>query len=167
MNASLLNSVPDFRNILTYYIGQEAIVTDNSVQPARIDRIKSVSKDLVSFHNGLINYRFNDPGAKLQLILKPLPEISDEELTELVFLEFGRKNRDVLDQIISSVHRYKVKGTQLAYFCLDAQGEHVKSGAISYTFNPDQFVYLLSIGVDLFDLIHSGQAVHRQLVAVH
>jgi hypothetical protein len=137
-------------------------VTMSEIETTYKRKRKGCSGDILSWKS---NGNHNSDALHTKPILRPLSSMTEEEFTEVVFLFYGKENRDIVTQKFSKVERYtELKhstkfGTSIPYKCFDFEGNPILMATFSNKMNPEQFVYCLSIGLDLFGLIESGEAI--------
>jgi len=107
---------------------------------------------------------------QIKPILRRLDSMTEEELKECVILSYFERNRDIISQcfdevIISTDNRNKkLHGTAIPY-TLFKDGKHFMTATLSENhLNPEQFLYLLKQGFDLFNLIDSNQAIDKNKI---
>ena len=141
------------------YVGVKGLA-QNECYTGELETVKGVHGDIIITNHDEITIRDFKP------ILRRLNSITDDEFKEVVFLFYGIDNRDIVNAKVSKVERYsEVKqankfGTSIPYRCLDEKGTPIMRSTLSSNqLTPEQFYYLLSIGVDLFRLIESDEAI--------
>lgn len=140
------------KDVIHYYLGCDCMVMGEEVAA----KIKSV------WHDGLVGVDYNGIGETEHVvedvfpILRPLSSITEEEAKQLVRIisptVFGYPSTIFIAKKDRFGFEWKDRH--------DRDESHAGSGDIQYDeLNSTQFHYLVSIGIDLFRLIDSEQAI--------
>lgn len=143
-------------NVLHYYLGCEVML--------QLQHDKPAWRDIMTTE---YLHRYGGREDWMKPILRPLSALTDEEFKEAVLLHWG-VSRDIIEQLVKTIKRnpevkqYAKYGTAIPYSAFKENGDHYMTGTLSTnSLNPETFNYLLKLGVDLFHLIESGQAIDR------
>jgi len=105
---------------------------------------------------------------RIKPILRPLIDMTEEEMKDVLIMHFHESGRDVAAQSIVSVKKkHEVKmaskyGTGIPYIVYNESNIPHSDDVLSFSeLNADQFIYLLSRGFDLFGLIEAGLAIDK------
>jgi hypothetical protein len=97
-------------------------------------------------------------------ILRPLSDMTEDELIKALRIRFSDKVASQIFVGIKKVTDVKATtkyGTGIPYISWDSNN-YSTSGVFSINeLSPEQFAYLLSIGIDLFGLIEAGLAIDK------
>lgn len=104
--------------------------------------------------------------SRIRLLLRPLSSMTEEEMVELVH----RQHRSIMANIdrttitkIGWAYKDSYNGINVSWF--RKQGSGASSGSNTIHINksdPEQFLYLLSEGFDLFNLQRKGLAIYPE-----
>lgn len=104
-------------------------------------------------------------------ILRPLSDMTEDELMECVILFYGNRNRDIATQKLRRIKKNVEPkmvtkfGTSIPYSVFGDNDKHIMTGTLSSgSLNGEQFLYILKQGFDLFGLIESGQAINKKTI---
>lgn len=87
-------------------------------------------------------------------LLRPLSSMNREEIIHLFYLK-GFDYREVATR--TGIDDGFI---QIEYLCA---GERLSDYHVAPFFNPDQFAYLVKLGIDIFNLIPEGKAIDKTL----
>ena len=147
MNKNLIAEGLDIRNFLHFYIGQKVIGVTSEANVGGYEEatLETVGVDCASFSDRLADYYYDEPEYQLQLLLRPLTNMSNDEAREFLIKEGWGENLENIVVLDGAIECTVNKNT-------DAISRFTRC-------RPQMFAWLTSKGFDIFDLIKRGLAI--------
>ncbi len=124
-----------------------------------------VRNELVKINGTLIEVRKDRELEYIKPILRPLSDITEDEMKELL-IKWYHPSEDMFVRLSDTIKFYPnekkraVKVGEGVAYSMFKDGIHKATGTLSFTrLNPVQTLYLLKQGFDLFGLIDNGEAL--------